>query len=466
MRCSDERLPLSASRVDAAAAIRSKLPGPMRTSLTIAFSSGINVACFFVRSIVLARLIGPHDFGVAVVMLSVYAAAEMLTDMGWEKYLVSSSDDPRRSQTIVHSLRLGLGGVMAVATIMLAAPIAHLIDVPAAAPAIAALSVPMLIRCLTHMDYKALQRDFRYTGEASVESARGIFDLLGAIAFGLLLGDYWAMAGALTCGAVAACIVSHALARQRYRLGWSAGEGGKIWRFGRPLMANGLMLYAAGQSDRFIVGALFSPATLASYSAGLSLIAGPQAVANRAIALVTLPRLSHALRHGGYRSMFARTGYLALGSGLVITIPIALLGPALVPLVYGPGFHPDPLVLVLLCVAQSMIILRSWIDSALIARGLTNAVPFGNLPRIAGVAAGTAFAATTGDLVAFAACIAMGELSAFVVNAWSHARAAGRPPLRFLGAFGGVLAFWAFVAGGMALLGPPTLNLPGLPHAS
>lgn len=98
---------------------------------SVSVSSSTNVAFFFARNIVLARVLGPGDFGLAVIILTVAAAIDVLSDLGWDRFLIRAQDSehPRaHAQAVVHLLRLMLGLAMAAVIALAAFPLAATLD--------------------------------------------------------------------------------------------------------------------------------------------------------------------------------------------------------------------------------------------------------------------------------------------------------------------------------------------------
>lgn len=393
---------------------------------SVAVSSSTNVAFFFARGILLARIVGPADFGVAVIILAVASAIDVLSDLGWDKFLIRSQDGehPRdKAQAVVHLLRFLLGITMSAVIVLLALPLATILSAPHAALAIAALAVPVMARALSHIDYKHRQREFQFGGEALVETIRSAVDFAAAVAAALLLHSYWAMTIGITMGALASCAVSHIIARERFHLRWDPVLGRDILRFGSPLVVNNAIVYVAGQGDRLLVGVSQGVHALASYATVLTLVAGPQAVLSRGLMMVAMPVLARVRDEAAeFRQSFTLIGAAASAMTLAASAPILLFGPEIVHLVFGPAFHPSATLCGLLAVAQSMNILRSWAISGLVAHAHTRFVPMANGVRLFGFLAAILVASNHGTVELLAGCLALGELLGFGAALLWHAR--------------------------------------------
>ncbi len=425
---------------------RGRLATLTTRGLAVSASSSINVAFFFARNIMLARVLGPADFGIAIAILTISSAIDVVSDMGWDKFLIQWDQKGHtiaEAQGVVHLLRLGVGLLMSVGIVLLSTPLAHLLDVPHAAGAIAALAAPVMLRSAMHIDYKYGQRDLKFGGEALVESSRSIVDLAVAVSAAVLLHSYWAMTLAITGGAFASFVMSHILARQRAWPLWRAGLGMAILAFGAPLVVNNVLVYIAGQGDRLLVGIQFGVQDLAIYGAALTLIAGPQAVVIRGLMMVALPILVKARSNiGAFQAIFAQLGATAVGLCALVSVPIILFGPELVHLAFGEGFPPDPLLSALLAMSQGLNILRTWAIGGLVANAHTKVVPLANIFRISGFATAILAASMGATLEGVAACLLGGELLGVAAALWWHGRLVHTVPVSVFQLMAVLAACW------------------------
>src|SRR5690606_27894249 len=97
---------------------------------TAALSSAAGPATGFLRNVLIARLIGVDDFAVSVVIAALAAAADILGDLGWEKYLVTHHDNDDDSLNAVHFAKLVTGGATALLLVLASPLIAHLTGRP------------------------------------------------------------------------------------------------------------------------------------------------------------------------------------------------------------------------------------------------------------------------------------------------------------------------------------------------
>ncbi len=406
--------------------------------------NGLSILCSFARNIAIARIVGPSDFGVAAIILTMATAADLLSDLGWDRFLIQSKDHGRDAQTLatVHRMRL-ITGAAAGLLIAIAAPfVAMAIDVPEAGLPLAIVGLICIVRSFVHADFRLRQRAMDFNGEARVEGAKALTDFGIGIAAALILQSYWAMVLALGGGAVAALIVSHWVARAPYRQSWDAEAGQAAMRFGTPLLANNMVVFGSSHLDRLLIGSLLSTATLGTYAAGATIASGAQALINRTSMSVAMPYLAKAAREGtAYNAAFVRTGIVIGSAAAALVLGAALVGSAFISLLFGADFQPDPMMVAGIGLAGALNILRVWPSIGLMAQGRTRTIPLANIVRLAGPALAAVSLLKGQDVVTVTFCLVFGEACGFVSALMWHHRQSG---LSWLTAFVAIMIATVF----------------------
>ena len=112
-------------------------------------------------TVMVVRIISPHDFGVFSVALVVYAIVSSFGELGLSACIARRDLEPDLAGTgcggVVHDELL----VLSVAMALLASPIAGALGAPEAAAAIRVLSASIFLSSLTTVSAAMLVRDFR-----------------------------------------------------------------------------------------------------------------------------------------------------------------------------------------------------------------------------------------------------------------------------------------------------------------
>ncbi|MGY1727501.1 oligosaccharide flippase family protein [Geodermatophilus sp. SYSU D01062] len=291
--------------------------------------------------VALARILGPEEFGTFAVALVALLAVLSFNELGVSLAIVRWPGEPEEIAPTVATLSVVSSAVTYAGCWVAAPAFSELMGQPGATPTVRLLCVCVLVNGLVAAPAAVLQRHFRQDRKLVADQVTTWVGALTSIGCAVAGAGAISLAIGQLTGAVAGAVLLAAFAPSALRLGFDAGRARALLRFGLPLAGSSIVVFAVGNADRLIVGAVLGPVPLGLYVLAVNLSNWPVAVFSqpvRAVAPATLARLQHD--PPAMRSTFLTTaGLLA-----AVTAPVcALLGGAaepLVRLVYGAVWAP------------------------------------------------------------------------------------------------------------------------------
>lgn len=440
-----------------------------RSGLKLGFNQGVVQLCAFVRNVILARLISPANFGIASIFAMTFYLIEMVSSLSIETLLVQAEDgDEPDLEATAHLLLAVRGLINGLIILALSRIIAHLFGAPQAAWAFALLAFVPLLKGITNLDPSRMQRHMRFDPLILTSIIPTVLVTLLAYPLGKWLRDYSAMLWLLIIQTVGTALVSHLVSERRYSWTWNPTFARRFFKFGWPLLVNGLLLFLIFQGDRFVIGTAkqlfprgdYSLADLGVYSVAFALTLAPSMVVASVATQLFLPLLSRAQSD---RPQFERryaicSQIVALASGLV-SIPFVVAGGTMVTLIYGAKYAAAAKFVGWLGAMQFLRTLRVAPTLAAMALGDTENAMYANIARTNAFAGILIVAATGQDLRWIAACGFFGEILAFttcVLRLRKRQNLSAAIPARP----GAVVALGVTVGTILALLGVQSLYWP------
>lgn len=335
------------------------------------------------RYVVLARMVGPTELGLAATLILTAQFFESISDTGADRFIVQdATGDTPATQGLVQLALVIRGVFIACALVLTANLVAGLLHSPALTLSLMALGFGPLIGGFIHLDLRRAQR----TGDFRPEAVSTILSELAATAAitfaAWKLRDHTAVVYGLVVRAIVQVVVSHLTAMRPYRWSFSKDIASRFSLFAMPLIMNGLLLFLGSQGDRLIVGSAVGPQALGQYSAILLLIFYPSSAISRFVAGIHMPQV--ALSRDNAEG-FSQTRNTLAGRALVISttllVGFAAVGPFVTPLLYGHRFvQPLPL-FAGLAFLQATRLLRVWPTTLALGTGDTVGVLIGNVVR-------------------------------------------------------------------------------------
>jgi PST family polysaccharide transporter len=307
-----------------------------------------------VSTAVLARVLGPADFGFIAFGLVIVTTLNVVSDVGVSQALVYLPASQRVVDTalavgVTASVLLGLAWVAVVPWVV------GLLGRPESALMLQVLAVVLVVTTLGQVPDAVLRKSLQFSRRMPGELTRGL--ARGLVAIGLALAGFgaWSLVWAEIAGAVGFAVVSWLMVRHRigsWRRWFDRGEVRSLLRFGVPTALNGGLNTVVLNIDYLVVVAVLGQAALGGYFVGFRI---PELVVVSAFYVfsqVTYPMFASVrgeperLRRGYLLATRVQSTY-----GVAASVGIAVAAPVLVPVLFGPEYAGSVAVMQLIAIS-------------------------------------------------------------------------------------------------------------------
>lgn len=371
-----------------------------------------------IMTIVLARLLGPAEFGLFALAFLVMTMFEYVRDLGVAAALVQRDGDWAQIAPTGMTLA-ALSGVLIGGGAALAAPLAAAVfGEPALTPLVRVLAIGLAISALAVLPLAALRRRLDYRSRLLPEVVGTVVKAVVAIALAAVGTGVWSLVWAQLAASVVTTCGYWLVVRPQLRFGFDTEIAAGLVRFGLPVTAVSFMSFAVLNVDYAAIGRRLGEVELGYYTLAYRL---PELLVLNICTVVgdvlfsALSRLQHD------RPAVAARYLEMLRAVIAVTAPVGLglaaLSTEVVGLLYGAPFAPA---------ADELTVLAAWAVlfsvnfhagdayKALGRPGLLTAVGFGKLLVLAPAvwfAAGHSTVAVAGALLAVEALSTLVRLS-------------------------------------------------------
>jgi O-antigen/teichoic acid export membrane protein len=354
--------------------------------------------------IVLARLLGPKDFGLVGMVTAFTGVLTWFRDFGLSAAAVQRPDITTDQHSTLFWINVLLGALLALVTLAAAPAIAAFYDEPRLLLVTAVLGTAFLFNAVGIQHSALLQRQMRFTAMAVISMVSllvGTGIAIGGAAIGY---GYWALvANSVTTPLVAS--VGFWLAT-----GWVPGMPRRhagirsMMHFGGTLTLNGIIAYIGFNADKVMIGRFLGVDAVGIYGRGFQLVNIPTDNLNSAVGEVAFSALSRLQNDPArLRSYFLKGFSFVLGLTLPITIACGLFADDVVLVLLGPKWQASTEIVRLLAPTIAVLAIINpvgWLiySLGLVRRSLKIALVFAPLMILGCVlglpygAAGVAFA--------------------------------------------------------------------------
>jgi O-antigen/teichoic acid export membrane protein len=293
-------------------------------------------AVYLLRTLVLARLLAPDDFGLVAIATVAVGTLTSLTEFGMIPALVQRPAAENQHYDVAWTVN-AIRGVAIASALAIAAPIiADVFSEPRSAGLIRLLALRPLLQCLGSIRVAELTRDLDFRALAALRLVPSILDVLVAV----LLADpfgAWALVAGSICGAACTTAMSYLLAPYSPRWSLERDAARDLVNFGRWIFMGSVTTLLAGAVIQLSISRQLGVTELGLYYLAGRLAFLPHNVAQQVVSAVAFPLYSRLQNDVARASRVFRT--VLIGTGALLLPAYALiiaLAPELVEHVLGP----------------------------------------------------------------------------------------------------------------------------------
>lgn len=338
---------------------------------------GIN----FAQGIVLARLLGPEDFGHAAMLGLFLCAGSVLAESGLGTALVVKSpliSPPSLFGIERRAFRWNVGTAVLLYALLalLAFPVSAWYGKPILIPLMWAMAGGLVVNAMSVVATARLTRHQAFGRLAFANGLGSVFGAAGAIGLAVCGCGVWSIAGMglvqagvrtlLVCGL--SCALISPMPEDDIPGRREQDDGGfrSVLLYGSKLMVSGLVHVVYAESYNLIIGKLVSPAAVGLFARGGRWAKLPGEIVNESVSRVALPVLARRQNRLG---RFAFANCVLLWPSLMA---LGIWAPEVVRFLLGPHWLDCVPYLRILLVGQFFTPLSSLALQALRARGQAN----------------------------------------------------------------------------------------------
>jgi len=317
-------------------------------------------------TVVLARVLGPADFGLVSLGLAIVLTLNVIADLGASQALVYLPRSPRRTDA---ALGMSLAGslFLALVWVLVAPTIATGLGDPEAGPTLQVLALVIVFTSLGQVPDAMLRKELQFSRRLPGELTRGL--LRGLVAVGLALAGFgaWSLVIAEVLGALGYALVSWTMLRARPGpvRGWvDRIELRALTHFGIRAAMNGALATVVVNVDYVIVASMLGTTALGVYLVGFRIPELLILSVFQVFSQVTYPVYTkinddaERLRRALLLSLRVQATY-----GMAVAAAIAVTAPIVVPLVFGAPYQEAvPVMQAIACYAVCISLAVSAVD--------------------------------------------------------------------------------------------------------
>jgi len=404
-----------------------------------------------VVALILARLLTPHDWGLAGMVILFAGFTIVFTDNALGTALIQRRDVREEDKSTVFWFSAALGLALAVAGVLVAAPLADFYDEPDVRWLFIAFSVGFIVNALGTTQMALLVREMQFRRLELRQMAATIVGAVTGITIALAGLGAWAIVGQLLGEAFTSTFLLWMLSPWRPSFAFSTASFNRLGGFAGTVFAQNIVWQSARSVSGVIVARVLGAAALGTYTLATTVILTPFVRIAAPLQQVFLPAFSQ-MRHEPERmaDLWIRATRMVAAISVPSLIGIAIIASDFVEVVLGPKWSEAAPVIQILAVVGILQSLHTLNAEVFLALGRTGTF-LGYTVLWAAATLTAVLVGVQGDIVTVAACYAVATVLVEPVQAYLTTRVLGIPLRRYVHSLSGVAQASALMA--IAVLG-------------
>jgi PST family polysaccharide transporter len=247
----------------------------------------------FLRSVTLARLLAPQDFGLFTMALTVVAAANALTTIGLDRTIIANRfvtrDELKVHLDTVWSAELIRSIVVALLVSLSAFPMTRFYGQSQLKIAIPILACASLIQGFQNIGLVLLRKEISFQKVFWFDLATNVGGAVLTIALAAILQNVWALVFGMLLTTTIGTVLSYVFHAFRPRVKFDRVAVTQAWHFGKFAILFAVASYVTNMADNIMVGRLLGPDALGNYSLAFNIASAPIVVVIFSVSTVLLP---------------------------------------------------------------------------------------------------------------------------------------------------------------------------------
>jgi O-antigen/teichoic acid export membrane protein len=246
----------------------------------------------FIRTIILARLLAPSDFGLLGIAMLAISTLETFSQTGFQAALIQKKENVESYLDTAWTVS-AIRGILLFLILFLSAPlVATFFNSPQATLVIKVIAVSTLLSGFRNIGILFFQKELEFNKQFIYELSATLVDLTIAIILAFILRNVWALVWGGLAANFVRLFMSYILHPYRPHVRLNKGEFKELFGFGKWVLGSSILVFIGAYIDDIFVGKMLGATALGFYQMAYRISSMPATEITYVIASVAFPAYS------------------------------------------------------------------------------------------------------------------------------------------------------------------------------
>jgi lipopolysaccharide exporter len=324
----------------------------------------------FARTIVLARLLFPADFGLIAMAMVFVTGLDCISQTGFQQALIQKKSDIEKCLDTAWAVALARNLVLCLILVLTAPLVAGFFEAPRLTDIIRVVSLSVLLSGFANIGIVFFQKDLEFDKQFGFEWWASLAEFALTVLLAFLLRDVWALVWGGLAGNVLRVLLSYVLHPYRPSFTFNLSIFRELLDFGKWVSGYAVVGYAVGMLDNILIGRMLGAETLGYYQMAFLTAVIPSSEVAIAVSMVVFPSYSMLQdQPGRLRESFEKVLQVAAMVCMPIGFGIFAVAPEFVRIILGERWQGIALIMQVLSVMGTAKALEGTTSSLVMAVG-------------------------------------------------------------------------------------------------
>ncbi len=291
----------------------------------------------FVRTVVLARLLAPEDFGLMGIAALTIATIEVFSQPGIGMSLIQKKENIEKYLDTAWTVSVVRAVIIFLLLYVFAPYTSKFFNVPQADSVIKVFGFSVLITGCRNIGVIYFQKRMNFKLQYIYEFSTTLGNLVVAVPAALMLKSVWALVLGGIAGSLVRLVMSYLLNSYRPKLQFDTEKFVEMFRYGKWILGSGVLFFLITQGDDIFLGKMFGATALGLYQMAFMVSNLPTTEIARVIGYVTFPAYSKIQKDKTeFGDIYLKVMHIITVTSVIMTGSIFMLADDLTKVVLGP----------------------------------------------------------------------------------------------------------------------------------
>lgn len=307
------------------------------------------------RTVVLARLLAPEDFGLFGIAMLAISTLQSLSQTGFTKALIQKQEETKSYLDTAWIVQVIRGAALALLLFGAAPYVAAFFGESKATLLLRAIAVSLLLQGLNSIGIVYFEKELEFNKQFVYQLSSTVADLGVSVTAAILLQNAWALMFGLLARNATELVMSYLLTDYRPRVRVDYEKARELFGYGRWVFLSSILSYLVSNLDSLVVGRLLELTAFGLYQMAFRLSQMAATEITKVVSQVAFPTYAKVQDDGTrMREAVVRT----MSTVALVSIPLAggmfVLAPELVMTLLGEKWLPMVPTFRLLCITAAV----------------------------------------------------------------------------------------------------------------